>query len=343
MSGSDTAATRVERARHAQAAWGQLTVHARSRKLERLRHTIAANIDRIVATISDEVGKTPLDTLTGDVMVTLEQLRFYEGNAAKILRKRSVGKPPFFFTGARFAESLGPHGVALIFAPWNYPVQLAVVPMATALFAGNAVLLKCSERAPRTAELIDLLCKEAELPEGLVQVSCEAGDAASALIDARPDFIFFTGSTRIGREVAKKAAGYLIPTALELGGKDACLVFASCDLARSVEGAVYAAFSNAGLVCVGAKRMYVEQPIYQEFLLRLVERAGTLRIGTTVDSDFGNPVFASVRELLREQVEDAVAHGAQLHAAWERDANVLPPLVLTDVPEIGRASCRERV
>ena len=162
-----------------------------------------------------------MDALAGDVMVTLEQLRFYERRAGNLLRSRKESKPWFFYQGARFFRTHEPHGAVLVFAPWNYPFQLSVVPMATALFAGNAVVLKCSERTPRTAGLIQELCDSAGLPEGLVQVSCEAPELASALIDAHPDLLFFTGSGRNGVEVAKKAAALMIPTIMELGGKDA--------------------------------------------------------------------------------------------------------------------------
>jgi acyl-CoA reductase-like NAD-dependent aldehyde dehydrogenase/uncharacterized protein (DUF2141 family) len=331
LNASGSAIARMEKARRAQIHWASLSVDRRCRALRPLRHAIAANIDRIVAVISEEVGKPPLDALTGDLLVTLEQFHFYERNAPRILRSRSTGKPPFFFPGMRFIESLEPRGVVLIFSPWNYPFQLAVIPMATALFAGNAVMLKCSERTPRTAALIASLCSQAVLPDGLVQVSREPPQEAAALIDAHPDFLFFTGSSGNGRMVAQQAAGHLIPTVLELGGKDPCLIFASCDLTRAVEGAVFAAFSNAGQVCVGAKRIYVEQPIYQDFLHRFLARAAGLRIGTTLDSDMGPVRSSFVRQLLSRQIDDAIARGATLHTMWQRDSESLPPLVLTGV------------
>ncbi|MEO6911051.1 MAG: aldehyde dehydrogenase family protein [Edaphobacter sp.] len=308
-----------------------MSVDQRCKVLRSLRNEIASQIDQIVAVISEEVGKPPLDVLTGDIMVVLEQLRFYERNAGRILRSRRVGKPSFFFTGTRFTESWDPHGVALIFAPWNYPFQLAVGPMITALFAGNAVLLKCSEKTPRTAALIASLCNDANLPDDLVQVSCEPPEAAGALIDAGPDFLFFTGSSRNGCIVAQRAAVHLIPAVLELGGKDACLVFASCDLARTIEGVVYGAFSNAGQVCVGAKRIYVEQSIYDAFLGGFLDRIAHLRVGTTVDSDMGPIRMDAVRELLSEQVEDALARGAKLHTAWDRGSDRVAPLVFTNL------------
>ncbi len=326
-------ANRLSNAREAQVQWARLSLVARARALQPLRHLVTKRMDEILQVISDEVGKPEMDVLTGDVMVTLEQLRFYERRAASLLRPVKRGKPWFFYSGTRFVEVKEPHGVVLVFAPWNYPLQLSMVPMATALFAGNAVLLKCSEHTPRTAHLIEELCIGAGLPENLVQVSCESPEEAAALLDARPDLVFFTGSSSNGRMVAAKAAGLMIPAVMELGGKDAALVFDSCDLERTVDGVAYGSFSNAGQVCVGTKRIYVQQGIYENFLCVFVERVRRLRTGATIESDFGEVRFGIVRERLRDQVEDAIARGAKLHTAWQSDADVTTPIVLTGVPE----------
>jgi acyl-CoA reductase-like NAD-dependent aldehyde dehydrogenase len=298
-------------------------------------------MDEILAVISGEVGKPAMDALGGDIVVTLEQLRFYERRAARILRSRKRGKPWFFFTGTRFEEWMEPHGVVLVIAPWNYPLQLSVVPMATALFAGNAVLLKCSERTPRTAKLIEELCLAAGLPEGLVQVSCEPPEEAAALLDAGPDFVFFTGSSHNGRKVAAKATELMIPSMMELGGKDAALVFDSCDLVRTANGLVFGSFSNAGQVCVGTKRIYVQQEIYDDFLRLFLEGVKRLRVGTGVKCDLGEIAFETVRLRLDEQIADAVARGAKLHSAWPSSAGEIAPAVLTEVPEDARLLVEE--
>jgi acyl-CoA reductase-like NAD-dependent aldehyde dehydrogenase len=151
-----------------------------------------------------------------------------------------------FYRGADFETHFEPHGVVLIFSPSNYPFQLAVIPLVTALAAGNAVVLKCSERTPRTAACIEALCAKVRMPDGLVQVVCDEPEKSAELIDAHPDLIFFTGSSMNGQRVAERAAKQLIPVILELGGKDASLVFADCHLERAVEGITYGAFSNTG-------------------------------------------------------------------------------------------------
>ena len=141
---------RLARARAAQQSWASLPVSARIHVLVQLRRAIAANRERIVDAIVSDTGKPRLDALAGDVLVTLEQMLFYERRAARILRSRSVSRNRFLYPGAAFHQQFEPHGVALIYGPANYPFQLAMVPASTALFSGNAVLLKVSELAPET-------------------------------------------------------------------------------------------------------------------------------------------------------------------------------------------------
>jgi len=328
----EAAQDRILRARSAQSNWASLSPQDRVRTLRPLRRIISERMDEILKTISGEVGKPPMDALTGDIMVTLEHLRFYERRAANILRTQKIGKSNLFFSGTSFVEIMEPHGVVLICAPWNYPLQLSVVPMATALFAGNAVLLKCSEQTPRTAQLIADLCVAANLPTDLVQVSFESPAEAAALLDAGPDLVFFTGSNRNGRVVAAQAAARMIPTVMELGGKDPALVFSSCDLQRTVNGIAYGAFSNSGQVCVGIKRIYVQRPIYDTFLRLFLERVAQLRTGTTIESDFGPVRIDAVRQRLRDQVNDALTRGAKLLTPQSTDADSSAPIVLANVP-----------
>ena len=328
-------------AREAQPAWAELGPTRRCAILGRLRRAMALQCESITESIARETTRPLLDALSGDVLVTLEMMRYYEAHAPAILRPHKVGKPPFFFRGARFESHLEPHGVALIFGPSNYPLQLSMVPAITALAAGNAVILKCSERTPETAALIASLCAQADFPPDLVQVLHDGPEDSAALIDARPDIILFTGSSRHGQMVAERAAKHLIPTILELGGKDAALVFADCHMGRAIEGITYGAFSNAGQVCVGVKRMYVEAPIYEEFIARIRQRIANLRVGTDPAADLCPVTGASATEL-RAQIEDALARGATLY--HPRDHGMVlgsEPVLLTDVPADSRILTEE--
>jgi acyl-CoA reductase-like NAD-dependent aldehyde dehydrogenase/uncharacterized protein (DUF2141 family) len=326
-----SAEERMDRARDAQQAWAALPLAARTSMLARLRRKIAAARDSIVEASMQDTGKPQLDALSGDVLVTLEQMLFYERNAARILAPRKVGKSAVFYRGATFHEQFEPHGVALIYGPANYPFQLAMVPAITALYAGNAVMLKFSERAPAVARIVEELCS-GTLPAGLLQVVQDDPADAAAYIDFNPNIVFFTGSSANGRKVAARAAAQLVPTVLELGGKDAALVFADCNLERTVEGVVYGAFSHAGQVCVGIKRLYVEQAIYGVFLERLLRRLASLRIGSGHDCDFGALRSEAARQLLKSQVEEALAGGAKLETPGTDSLWGDSPIVLSNVP-----------
>ena len=331
----------MARAREVQPAWGALGVSQRCSLLGRLRRAIALECESIAESIARETTKPLLDALSGDVLVTLEMMRYYEAHAPEILRPRRVDKPAFFFRGARFESHFEPHGVALIFGPSNYPFQLSMIPTITALAAGNAVVLKCSERTPETADLIARLCAQAELPPDLVQVLHDGPEESAALIDARPDIILFTGSSRHGRMVAERAAKYIIPTIMELGGKDAALIFADCNMRRAVEGITYGAFSNAGQVCVGVKRAYVEASIYEDFVAGIMQSIAGLRVSTDPAADLCPVSFTRTAEL-QAQIEDALDRGATLHSP--RDCSSFlgsEPMLLTGVPPESRILTEE--
>jgi len=332
---------RMRRARAAQAAWATLPVRERCRRLRALRHQIAERSSEIVDVLSSDTGKTPLDGLSGDVLVTLEQLLYNEKHASRILTGHKVARSLLFFAGASFEESFEPYGVVLIYVPSNYPLQLSIIPAATALAAGNAVILKCSEKTPQTADLIRRFFVYAGFSGDLVQVVSDAPESASALIDAGPDMVFFTGSSRSGREVATRAAQRLIPAVLELGGLDPALVFADCNFNRTVEGVTYGAFANAGQVCVGIKRLYLEEPIFAAFLDALAERAGRLRIGGAKDCDLGSLPPGAARERFVAQVQDAIDKGARLHFPQHDGITGNEPVILSHVPAHARLLTEE--
>lgn len=338
-----TPATAVEvlaRARASQPAWASLPVSRRCRALAELRRELARRCDDIARIIAQETAKPFLDALSGDVLVTLEHLRYCQLQAARALRPRRVRRSRLLYAGTRFEEHREPHGVVLIFAPANYPLQLSLVPAATALVAGNAVILKCSERTPATAAMIDALCLAAGLPRDLVQVLDEVPEAAAHLIAAGPDLVFFTGSTQNGRQVAEHAARHMIPGVFELGGKDPALVFADCPVERAVEGVTYGAFSNAGQVCIGIRRLYVEASIYGEFVTRLKDRIALLRVDDSDDADL-RPLSAGIQPMLPVQIQDALNRGASL--LWPTNGCVSgeTPTLLADVPADARLLTEE--
>ncbi len=226
--------------------------------------------------------------------------------------------------------------MVLVYSPYNYPFQLSLIPLITALVAGNAVILKCSEKTPAVAALIADLCLKCQLPPDLVQVVDDPPDSALALLSAEPNMVFFTGSSAAGRMIAKRSAELLIPAVLELGGKDPCVVFADCNLDRTVEGVVYGAFSNAGQVCVGIKRLYVQESIHDVFLQKLVSRVASLRIGDSEEADLSLFHAGPSRDRLASQIEDAVRKGARIEWPPQGMVSGESPVLLTGVSQDSR-------
>lgn len=216
-------------------------------------------------------------------------------------------------------------------APWNYAVQLALVPTLTALVAGNGVVLKPSELTPFAGPLVERLCRAAGLPEGLLRIVQGGGAVGAALVRARPDLVFFTGSAETGRRVAAAAAESLTPVVLELGGKDPLLVFADAHFDRAIAGAVWGAFANAGQVCVSVERGLVERGVYGRFVDACAEAAGQLVFGTGRDADYGPLLHPASAERIEVLVQDAVSQGARLATRFERQGHRVTPAVLADV------------
>ena len=162
--------------------------------------------------------------------------------------------------------------------PWNYPLTNSFGDCIPALAAGNSVILKPSEVTPLTSLLMAEGLRECGLPENVLQIATGRGETGAALIE-QVDMIMFTGSTRTGRKVAEAAARRLIPASLELGGKDPMIVLSDADLERAANFATYYSMQNAGQTCISIERVYVEEPVYDEFVAKVSEKVRALRVG----------------------------------------------------------------
>ena len=178
-----------------------------------------------------------------------------------------------------------PLGVVACISPWNLPLYLLSWKIAPALAAGNCVVAKPSEMTPMTAHLLGELCAEAGLPPGTLNIVQGLGPRAGAALVAHPEVraLSFTGSTRVGRELAAQTAQRFVKASLEMGGKNPNLIFADADLDEAVAQTVRAAFQNQGQICLCGSRILVERPAYDEVKSRLVERTRALRVGDPLD------------------------------------------------------------
>ncbi len=323
----------VQAARGAQTGWGQASLRQRLQELKRLSRVLVEQADAIARLIAVEQGKNQIEAY-GEVMTVLELLHFYQRNAARILRPRSVSPRLGALRSHRIIPR--PRGVVGVISPWNYPVTLSMEPLIAALVAGNAVVLKPSEYTSLIGLKIGELARRAELPDGLVQVVTGDASTGQALIAAGIDKLVFTGSVANGRKVAALAGEYLVPLTLELGGKDAAIVLADADLEQAAEGILWGALLNAGQACLAVERIYVEQAVAEAFIQKLTEKAARLRVGPSTDPN--HDVCAITTEaqqnILKQQVMEARAKGAQVLLGGDPlpgPGRFFPPTILVNV------------
>jgi len=206
-----------------------------------------------------------------------------------------------------------------------------------AVAAGNGVLCKASDFTPECGALMQKLFRDAGFPEGLVTMLQGSGDVGQALIDAHPDKLFFTGSVFTGRHVAEACARQLIPSVLELGGKDAMLVLSDANLDVASSAAVWGSFTNCGQVCLSVERLFVEEGIAEEFIRRCVEKTQKLRLGAGADlsTEVGPLIRPQHVQRMKELIADAVERGAKLICGGRPRPDLGPsffePTVLTGV------------
>lgn len=327
----------IAKGRAAFSIWSTLPIKERVRFFTSLRLTIVAELDAISKSIAEDTGKVLTEAIVADIMPTLDSLVHIEKHAEKMLSRQKVSTPLLLFGSKSYIEYM-PRGMVLVISPWNYPFQLAMIPVLSALVSGNTVLLKPSEVTPMVGLLIERLFKQAGFPTDVVQVVHGGKQVGAELTQKKPDYIFFTGSVRTGKIIQEIAAKELIPTTLELGGKDPMVVFADADLKRAAKGAAWGAFTNSGQVCMSVERLLVEEKILPELAQELKIIVSNLRHGVAEDDDIGSMTFPGQIEIVRRHVEDALEKGAKLLTGkkpsdWDPHSMFLEPMILTDVTQ----------
>jgi acyl-CoA reductase-like NAD-dependent aldehyde dehydrogenase len=326
----------VARARAAQPAWEALGFDGRAKVLRRAQKWIVDNTDRIARTIVSETGKTYDDALIAEVGYVASAFGFWAKRAPRFLADEKVRPSSPFVAGRRLAVRYRPLGVIGVIGPWNYPLTNSFGDCIPALAAGNAAVLKPSQSTPLTSLLMAEALRESGLPEDVYLVAAGDGSVGEALIDA-VDMVMFTGSTATGRRVLERAARTLTPASLELGGKDPMIVLADAELERAANSAVYASMQNGGQTCVSIERVYVEAPVYDDFVDRVARKVSALRQGVPDGPgsvDVGAMTFAPQLDVVSRHVEEARQAGARVltggHASRD-GGRFYAPTVLADV------------
>jgi acyl-CoA reductase-like NAD-dependent aldehyde dehydrogenase len=298
--------TVVEAAAAAFESWSALGPNARRKLLNHAADAIEANADKFVLLMAGELRASEpwarFNVMLGAAMVR---------EAAALTTQITGDVIPSDKPGLLSLALREPVGVVLGVAPWNAPVILGCRAVAAALACGNTAILKASERCPRTHGLIVEAFAEADFPEGVVNLVTNEPENAAELVGALIDHPFvrrinFTGSTEVGRIVAKRAAENLKPVLLELGGKAPLIVLDDADLDEAVKAAAFGAFLNAGQICMSTERIIVLDKVAGEFARRFAEKAASMP-----DAAIGSQVDEKAEADVRSLIDDAIAKGAR--------------------------------
>ncbi len=312
--------------------WGRMSGRERAKYLYRIARIIQERGRELAVLESIDNGKPIKESRDVDVPQVAANFFYYAGWADK-LEHSGFGSTPL--------------GVAGQVIPWNFPLLMLSWKIAPALACGNTVVLKPAETTPLTALLFAEICQQADLPPGVVNILTGAGDTGAAIVN-HPDVdkVAFTGSTAVGRAIAKSVAGSHKKVTLELGGKAANVVFDDAPIDQAVEGIVNGIFFNQGHVCCAGSRLLVQESVADEVLDRLKRRMSTLRVGDPLDKNTDIGAINSAEQLARIRELSAIgdAEGAE---RWSPECELpsngywFPPTLFTGVSQAHRIAREE--
>src|SRR5262245_7538565 len=314
-SAAEDVAVAVATAEAAQPAWAVRTVEERGRTLRRIAQLLERDRDQVAAVVSAETGKSPKDA-KGETDGAIELGYFMAGEGRRFYGRTMPSAVP-----NRSAMTIRqPLGVAGLIIAANTPIANVAWKVFPALLCGNAAVLKASEDAPETANVFAGLAADAGLPDGVLNIVHGFGEEAGQPLieDPRVGVVSFTGSTSVGRLIARVAGERLAKICLELGGKNPLVVCDDANLERAADAAALSAFSNAGQRCAAGSRLVVFDAVYDRFRELLLERAKAQKVGPDDEHDFGPVINERQLEHMLAAVERAKAAGATVVTGGER-------------------------
>lgn len=339
---SSAALEAMQKMQAAQVELNTSSLEQRIGEVGKIRDAMLADREACTTALMQACGKTRTDA-TIEFLGTLDWLKWLEKNAQKQLQTQKV-RTPLMLLGKKSRIIHEPLGVTLIITPWNYPLHTGITQIMTAFTCGNAVIYKPSEITPLKG-IYESLFSHSEWVSKSVCISYGDGNHGRELINTRPEKIFFTGSTKTGKAIARQAADYLIPVDLELGGKDPMIVFPSANLERAVAAATWGGFTHNGQSCSAVERLYVHQSIYSEFVSRLTESVNAMvqKLDDEGDADLGRLTVGFQYDIAKRHIDDAIAKGAKVECGnreIDRANHMMAPTVLTNVND-GMAVMKE--
>jgi acyl-CoA reductase-like NAD-dependent aldehyde dehydrogenase len=331
----ESVAETVGRVRANQPEWEALGIEGRFRWLSRLRDWLLDNEERVLDTMQAETGKVRGDT-AAETIYLADLINFYGAKAERFIGDETVRPHSALMASKKLMVQHRPYPVVGVISPWNFPLALALGDALPALQAGAAVVVKPSEFTPLGVDEIVRAWKGEIGGPDVFDCVHGVGETGGALVD-NVDFVQFTGSDRTGRRVMARAAETLTPVSLELGGKDPMIVLDDADLDRAANAAAWGSMFNSGQVCLSVERVYVEEPVYDEFVAKLSGEVRKLRQGAdgrAPQKDVGAMTSPNQTAIVEDHVEDAIASGARALTGGKRGdgpGDYFEPTVLVDV------------
>ncbi|MDA8549339.1 aldehyde dehydrogenase family protein [Aquiluna sp.] len=289
--------------------WSKLSGAERGKYLYRIARIMQERARELAVAETLNNGKPIKETRDFDVPTAVSWFFYYAGWADK-LDHAGLGHNP---------QALG---VAAQVVPWNFPLMMLAWKIAPALAAGNTIVLKPSETTPLSALLFAEICQQAELPEGVVNIVTGFGDTGAALVGHKDvNKVAFTGSTEVGKIIAKQVAGSNKKVTLELGGKAANIVFDDAPIDQAIEGVINGIFFNQGHVCCAGSRLLIQESIHDEFIKKLKRRMSTLSLGDPMDKNTDVGAINSADQLakIKKLVKKGVSEGGEL---WQPECKI---------------------
>ncbi|MGH3438322.1 MAG: aldehyde dehydrogenase family protein [Sciscionella sp.] len=331
----------VDAARIAANWWSELSFADREQRLVRWRGVITRRAHQLADVVHAETGKPHSDAML-EIVLAIDHINWAAKHAKKVLG-RHRRSPGLLMANQSASVEYLPLGVIGVIGPWNYPVFTPIGSITYALAAGNAVVFKPSEHTPGVGAWLADTFSQVVPEQPVLGTITGYGQTGAALCRSGVDKIAFTGSAATGKKIMAACAETLTPVLIEAGGKDALLVDADADIEAAADAAVWGGMSNAGQTCIGVERVYVHERVHEEFVAKVVSKAGGLRAGADADAQYGPMTMPSQLEVIRRHIADALARGGRavlggVDAVGDR---FVQPTVLLDVPENSEAVTEE--
>lgn len=326
-------------------AWRQSTARERIRRLEGLLDSVMAHRDALHRAFAQDFSKPPMEVESTEILPVVEEIRHAIKHVRRWMAPVRVGATWTTF-GTQSEVRYQPKGRCLILGPWNYPLNTVLCPLASAVAAGNTVMIRPSELTPRVAEVVHDIVSRAFAPEEVVVVQGGV-EVAQALLTLPFDHIYFTGSPAVGKQVMKAAAEHLSSVTLELGGKSPVIIDRSADVQEAARVLLWGKLINLGQSCVAPDYVYVHRDCQQAFVAAC-QAVLLARYGASKTSDGAHPDLACLitprhAQRLVGLLQDACDRGARVVAGGEHDAarRAMAPTVLVDMPTEALLSTEE--